>query len=52
MKTVPRKKVPKFTSQDWKDIYAALMDAAETYHSGPRADRVIEIARKIREGLF
>jgi hypothetical protein len=39
----------KFTAADWRDIYDALMDAANWYHSGPRADRTIELARKIRE---
>ncbi|HSX23053.1 MAG TPA: hypothetical protein VLE97_09790 [Gaiellaceae bacterium] len=38
-----------FSAADWRDIYDALMDAANQYHSGPRADRTIELARRIRE---
>lgn len=41
--------VDAFTARDWSDIYDALMDAANVHHSGPRADRNIELARKIRE---
>lgn len=43
------KKTPKFSKAEWRDLYDALMDAANGYHSGPRADRTIELARKIRE---
>lgn len=38
-----------FSAADWRDIYEALMDAANQYHSGPRADRAVTLARKIRE---
>ena len=38
-----------FSAADWRDVYDALMDAANQYHSGPRADRTIELARRIRE---
>jgi hypothetical protein len=38
-----------FSAADWRDIYDALMDAANLHHSGPRADRIIVLARKIRE---
>jgi len=38
-----------FSARDWRDIYDALMDAANVHHSGPRADRIVELARKIRE---
>lgn len=38
-----------FSTADWRDIYDALMDAANQYHSGPKADRAIALARKIRE---
>ena len=34
---------------DWRDIYETLMDAANQYHSGPKADRAVALARKIRE---
>ena len=50
--TKPRKKTKRsttFSTQDWRDIYDALMDAANGYHSGPRADRTIDLARRIRE---
>jgi hypothetical protein len=38
-----------FATADWRDIYDALMDAANQYHSGPKADRAVALARKIRE---
>lgn len=38
-----------FSAADWRDIYDALMDAANLYHSGPRADRAVALAQKIRE---
>lgn len=41
-----------FSAADWRDIYDALMDAANWYHSGPRADRTVELARKIREEVL
>lgn len=41
----------KFSTAEWRDIYDALMDAANVHHSGPRADRIEALARKIREGL-
>jgi hypothetical protein len=37
---------------DWRDVYEALMDAANQYHSGPRAERTLAIARKIREAAL
>jgi hypothetical protein len=50
-KTVSRKRrKPKdFSLADWRDIYNGLLDAAERHHSGPTADRYIELARKVRE---
>jgi hypothetical protein len=42
----------KFTTADWRDIYDALMDAANVHHSGPRADRYVDLARKIREEVL
>lgn len=42
----------KFSKADWGAIYDALMDAANAYHSGPRADRTVELARKIREAVL
>lgn len=45
----PAKKKSQFTIADWRDIYSALMDAANWYHSGPQADRTIALAQKIRE---
>lgn len=48
-KRAPRSSAATFTARDWSDIYDALMDAANVHHSGPRADRNIELARKIRE---
>ncbi len=44
--------VSKFSAADWRDIYDALMDAANVHHSGPRADRIVELARKVREELI
>lgn len=38
-----------FSEADWRDIYEALMDAANVHHSGPWADRIVALARKIRE---
>lgn len=38
-----------FSAADWRDIYDALMDAANVHHSGPRADRIVELARRVRE---
>lgn len=38
-----------FSASDCRDIYAALMDAANIHHSGPTADRYIALARRIRE---
>lgn len=46
MKKAPR---GKFSAADWRDIYDALMDAANLHHSGPRAERILVLARKIRE---
>lgn len=43
------KKAPKLTKKDWSDVYDALLDAAEVHHSGPKADRIVELAKKIRE---
>lgn len=42
----------KFSATEWRDIYDALMDAANGYHSGPRADRTLALARKIREEVM
>jgi hypothetical protein len=42
----------KFSAADWHDIYDALMDAANVHHSGPRADRIVALARKIREEMI
>jgi hypothetical protein len=41
-----------FSAQDWRDIYDALMDAANVHHSGPRADRILALARKVREEVL
>jgi len=38
-----------FSAADWRDIYDALMDAANVHHSGPRAERIVALARKVRE---
>jgi len=38
-----------FSVRDWRDIYDALMDAADMHHSGPRADRFAALAQKIRK---
>ena len=48
-KATYRHKVSPFSKADWRDIYDALMDAANVHHSGPRADRIVDLARKIRE---
>jgi len=42
----------KFSAADWRDVYDALMDAANWYHSGPRADRTLALARRIREEVL
>jgi len=42
----------KFSAADWRDIYDALIDAAEVHHSGSRADRILALARKIREEVI
>lgn len=44
-----RRSAGDFSARDWRDIYDALMDAANVHHSGSRADRIIALARKIRE---
>lgn len=41
--------VGKFSAADWSDIYDALMDAANVHHSGARADRIVDLARRVRE---
>lgn len=41
-----------FSEADWRDIYDALMDAANMHHSGPRADRILGLARSVREELL
>lgn len=46
-----KRAAPALTRMDWRDIYDALMDAAEAHHSGPRADRILALARKVREAL-
>ena len=47
-----RGSIGKLSAADWRDIYDALMDAANVYHSGPRADRIVALARKIREEML
>lgn len=37
------------SAADWRDIYDALWDAANVHHSGPRADRFVALAQKVRE---
>jgi hypothetical protein len=49
MKKKQRSKSEVFSISDWRDIYDALMDAANVHHSGPRADRIVELARRVRE---
>lgn len=44
-----RTRADELSAQDWRDVYDALMDAANLHHSGPRADRIVALARKIRE---
>lgn len=41
-----------FSQREWRDIYDALMDAAEEQHSGPKAERFLALARKIREEML
>lgn len=50
--TRARRTASTFSAADWRDIYDALMDAANVHHSGPRADRYVELAQKIREELI
>jgi hypothetical protein len=38
-----------FSVADWRDIYDLLWDAANVHHSGPRADRAVALAQKVRE---
>jgi hypothetical protein len=40
-----------FLEEEWLDIYDALMGAAEAHHSGPKADRILALARRIREEI-
>jgi len=40
-----------FSDEEWLDIYGALMDAAEAHHSGLKADRILALARRIREEI-
>jgi hypothetical protein len=47
-----KKRKPVFSSADWRDIYDALMDAANAHHSGPKADRYVDLARRIREEVL
>lgn len=50
MKKTGRKRgAVRLSAADWRAVYDALMDAAEVHHSGPRADRILAIAQKIRE---
>jgi len=49
MKTKTKARAPRFSAADWRDIYEGLMDAANVHHSGPRADRYVDLARRIRE---
>lgn len=46
-----KKKAPQFSASEWREIYEALMDAAEKEHSGPRADRLVDLAGKIWKAL-
>lgn len=39
----------RLSSAEWLDVYEALMDAAEVHHSGSRAERILALAKKIRE---
>lgn len=41
-----------FSAQEWRDIYDALVDSASMHHSGPRAERMIALARKVREEVL
>jgi hypothetical protein len=41
-----------FSADDWRDVYDALMDAANVHHSGPVADRFLALARRIREDVL
>jgi len=49
---LPHGSLSEFSAAEWRDIYDALMDAANWYHSGPRADRTVALARKIREEVL
>jgi hypothetical protein len=35
------------TAEDWRDIYDALIDAAERQHTGPKVDRILALRRKL-----
>jgi len=49
---VTARRTAKFSAADWRDIYDALLDAANVHHSGPRSDRYSDLARKVREELI
>jgi len=44
-----RSQADTFSAADWSDIYDALTDAASVHHSGARADRIVALARRVRE---
>jgi hypothetical protein len=51
-KAARRARVGRFSTADWRDIYDLLWDAANVHHSGPRADRAVALATKIREEMI
>lgn len=48
----PDQAIPFFTANDWREIHDGLMDAANAHHSGPTADRLVELARRIWEEVL
>jgi hypothetical protein len=51
-KAARRARVGGFSTADWRDVYDLLWDAANVHHSGPRADRAVALATKIREEMI
>lgn len=51
---LPNGALSKFSEAEWIDIHGALMDAAaaEIPPSGPRVDRILDLARKIHETVL
>jgi hypothetical protein len=52
-KTVNKKLIaPAFSASEWREISEALLDAASAHHSGPWAERILELRERIQKELF